>query len=65
MTPSIKELIETETMASMMKAKEKCMDIVMKADFYGIKSKANLVLFDKLVEQQFPASLKKEWMAHC
>jgi len=54
----IDDLIESNTLVTMMKAKEKIMDIVMKADYYGVKSKGNLVLFDKLLEKNFVTGLK-------
>ena len=44
----------------MMKAKEKIMDIVLKADYYQLRNKGTLCLFDKLlVEPNFLAGLKK------
>jgi len=42
------ELIDEGQIEGMMKAKEKIMQIVLKADYYGIKAKAPFVMFEKL-----------------
>jgi len=62
----IQNLIDTDQLADMMKSKEKVMEVVMKADYYEIKNKANLVLFDKLfVEENFAPALKKYRVLFC
>lgn len=59
-------LIESEQLPMMLKSKEKVMEIVMKADYYQVKAKANLVLFDKLfVDENFAATLKKYRVLFC
>ena len=59
-------LIDSDQLSSMLKSKEKVMEIVMKADYYQVKSKANLVLFDKLfVDENFAAALKKYRILFC
>jgi len=59
-------LIESEQLPVMLKSKEKVMEIVMKADYYQVKAKANLVLFDKLfVDENFAAALKKYRVLFC
>jgi len=56
----IDEIIDGGNLPDMMKAKEKIMDIVLKADYYQLRNKGTLCLFDKLlVEQNFMAGLKK------
>ena len=51
-------MIESETLIKMMKEKEKIMEIVMKAIYYGVKFKANRVLFDKLLGKNFVTGVK-------
>ena len=50
----------------MMKSREKIMEIVMKADYYSVKNKANLVLMDKLfTDENFSVVLKKYRSLFC
>jgi len=54
------ELIENDQLAGMMRAKEKIMQIILKADYYGVKQKAPFVLFEKLLtSENFAPVLKK------
>lgn len=55
----IDELIESGLLPDMMKAKEKIMDVVLKSEYYQVRNKGNLCLFDKLLEQNFLIGLKK------
>jgi len=62
----IQNLIDSEQLSIMLKSKEKVMEIVIKADYYQVKAKANLVLFDKLfVDENFAVALKKYRVLFC
>ena len=62
----IQNLIDSEQLSVMLKSKEKVMEIVIKADYYQVKAKANLVLFDKLfVDENFAVALKKYRVLFC
>lgn len=56
----IQDLVDENLIDDMMKAREKIMQIVLKADYYGVKTKAPIVLFDKLfTSEEFVKSAKK------
>jgi len=56
----VQDLINDGQMEDMMKAKEKIMLIVLKADYYGVKQKAPFVLVEKLlVKEDFLRTVKK------
>jgi len=56
----IDQLVNDGSILEMMKAKEKIMQIVLKAEYYGLKQKACFVFFEKLMPNgEFVPAIKK------